>query len=139
MLPRPVLSLSKGGRCGCSIPHPSAIRQPFDCPFSVLRAGPLAIGTTEALKCAEDTEQRASASSVPSVASVVPRPRKRKATEGVAFSRWLQGSQRLSGSTRLRDSPGLGGRVRKARSDTGNMVDITEVPRPDGYQKNCCR
>jgi hypothetical protein len=54
-------------------------------------------GTAEALKCPEDTEHRASVLSMPTVASVVPSPRKRKATEGIVPPQRLR-SQRLSGS-----------------------------------------
>ena len=46
-----------------------------------------AAGITEALKCPEDPEHRAS---VPTVASVVLPPPKRKATEGMQYLRWLQ-------------------------------------------------
>jgi hypothetical protein len=57
--------------------------------ISLPHSNSLAVGTAEALKCAEDTEYRTSASSAPTAASVVLRPTQKKATEGIAFLQWL--------------------------------------------------
>jgi hypothetical protein len=61
---------------------------PHGNPSTPLRTGSLAVGTTEALKYTEDTEHRASVSSMSSAASVVLPPRKshrRHCTPSVAL------------------------------------------------------